>query len=160
MTQNNAALQMFEQVKIIFQNEMNEMNIDKKIRKILLVEDNPSNVLVTSVFLENLGYDFDIARNGEEALKKVGEKFYDVVLMDVSMPGMDGFSATKKIRAMESKGILSPIRIIAMTAHALIDDRQKCLDAGMNDYISKPFSQECLQSKIEQNLIKSVVYAD
>lgn len=103
---------------------------------ILLVEDNPTNKKLAILFLEGLGYQADTAVNGLEALELVQKKAYDVVLMDVKMPAMDGLETTRKIRKIlpSSK---QPC-IIAMTAEAMQDDRQKCLDAGMDDYLSKP----------------------
>ena len=94
--------------------------------------------------LKRLGYRADVANNGLEALRALEEKHYDVVLMDVQMPEMDGLEATRQIR---KKNI--DTYILALTAHALKGDREQCLDAGMNDYISKPISLEMLQTALE-----------
>lgn len=101
----------------------------------LLVEDNPINQKMTAAMLRKAGYEVDIADNGKVAVEAVRKKKYDVVLMDIQMPEMDGFEATRRIRAEEGD---SHNIIIAVTAHAFADDRRRCIDAGMDDYISKP----------------------
>jgi len=116
---------------------------------VLLVEDYKPNVLVAGTLLENLGYHYEVAGNGKKALKKLESRHFDVVLMDVQMQEMDGLEATRSIRKQEKKGNLPRIPIIAMTAHALPDDREKCLKAGMDDYISKPFSPTELEKKLK-----------
>jgi two-component system sensor histidine kinase/response regulator len=103
---------------------------------ILLVEDNKMNQLVASKVLEKLGYRFDIANDGREAVQAVSAQAYDAVLMDCEMPEMDGYQATAAIRQMEADGCHVPI--IAMTAAAMTGDRERCLDAGMDDYLTKP----------------------
>ncbi|WP_434686806.1 PAS domain-containing protein [Pseudanabaena minima] len=103
--------------------------------RILLVEDNVFNQKIASLTLERLGYQADIANNGLEALNLVQQKNYDLVLMDVHMPEMDGLTATKLIR----HSIKYKPWIVAMTANVLPEDRQACFKAGMNDYLSKPF---------------------
>ncbi|MGI0479220.1 ATP-binding protein [Geminocystis sp. CENA526] len=102
--------------------------------KILLAEDNKVNQKVGLLTLKKIGYTADIANNGLEVLEMLEKQFYDVILMDMQMPKMDGITATQKIRQSDTK---QPI-IIAVTANILEEDRQKCLDAGMDDYISKP----------------------
>lgn len=116
---------------------------------ILLVEDHKPNVLVAGTLLENLGYRYEVANNGKKALKKLENRHFDVVLMDVQMQEMDGLETTKLIRKKEKKEKLPHQPIIAMTAHALADDRERCLKAGMDDYISKPFSPAELKEKLE-----------
>ncbi|MFA4923906.1 MAG: response regulator [Ignavibacteriaceae bacterium] len=109
--------------------------------KILLAEDNPVNQKVASKILAQAGFQIDAVNNGKEALETMlAAAQYDLILMDIQMPIMDGWTATQKIR--EIKGIGETIPIIAMTAHALIGDRDKCLAAGMNDYISKPIKTD------------------
>jgi len=106
--------------------------------KILLAEDNLINQKLAERVLEILGYSIEIANNGEEAVKMVHQNKYDLIFMDVMMPGMDGLDATKTIRnSVELK--TQPV-IVAMTANALKGDREICLDAGMNDYLSKPIN--------------------
>ncbi len=104
--------------------------------KILLAEDNKVNQKVAVLMLRKLGYEVDVANNGLEVLAILDKKFYDVILMDIQMPEMDGVTATRHIRATRQP---QPW-IIALTANALPEDRQMCLDAGMNQYISKPIS--------------------
>ena len=111
---------------------------------ILMAEDNPINQKVALYMLKRLGYSADVAVNGQEVLRALQKKSYDVVLMDVQMPEMDGLEATRQIR---SKGM--DIQIVAMTAHALEGDKEECLLAGMNEYISKPICMEELQKVLE-----------
>lgn len=115
---------------------------EQRVRfKILLVEDNPVNQKVASKILTQAGFQIDAVNNGREAYETMlALARYDLILMDIQMPEMDGWTATQKIR--EIKGIGESIPIIAMTAHALIGDRDKCLAAGMNDYISKPIKTD------------------
>jgi CheY-like chemotaxis protein len=88
-------------------------------------------------------------------LNKAKITSYSVILMDVNIPGIDGITATRELRSMQRAGLIATTPIIAMTAHAMLEDRQKCLNAGMDDYISKPFSQEYLEEKLTQNLSMS-----
>jgi CheY-like chemotaxis protein len=103
--------------------------------EILLAEDNPFNQALATAILSKLGYAYDTAENGEEVISRLSEKVYDVILMDVQMPEMDGLEATRLIRRQHTNR--QPI-IIAMTANAMHEDREECLAAGMNDYLSKP----------------------
>lgn len=114
--------------------------------RVLLVEDYEPNIVVATAFLNMFGCTYDVARNGYEALEKVKMTSYDVVLMDLQMPGMNGFETTRSIRQMEISTAFVPI--IGMTAHAMAGDREACLKSGMNDYISKPFDPEDLRAKI------------
>ncbi len=112
--------------------------------RILLAEDAQTNRLVAVNILRKLGYTADVACNGLQAVEAWQQKEYDVILMDCHMPEMDGYQATRKIRALEIEGNLKPIQIIAMTASVLPADRDLCLAAGMNDYTSKPIDQGAL----------------
>ena len=112
---------------------------------VLLVEDNPTNQMIAEAFLKQGGHDVDIADNGKKAVEAVKYKIYDVVFMDIAMPEMDGLAATKAIRALPNK---KDLPIIAMTAHAMRGDREECLAAGMNDYITKPLSREILHGRV------------
>lgn len=116
--------------------------------KVLLVEDYEPNVLVASIFLENLGYVCEVARDGLEALEKIRAGSYDAVLMDVQMPGLSGLEATKLIRAHEKEKGLKPVHIIGVTAHAMPGDRERCLREGMNEYMAKPFTSAELSEKL------------
>jgi len=96
------------------------------------------------------GYPVDVAGNGREALEKLREKKYALVLMDVQMPEMDGFEATRQIRNPESQVLDHDVPVIAMTAHALKGDREACLAAGMNDYMTKPIRRPQLLKMIAE----------
>ncbi|MEW6357339.1 MAG: response regulator [Planctomycetota bacterium] len=109
--------------------------------RVLLAEDNAINQEVAIKLLTDAGLEVDIATNGREAVAAVKKKFYDAVLMDVQMPEMDGYEATNAIR---EEARLDQLPIIAMTAHAMDGDREKCLEAGMNDYVSKPINPDHL----------------
>jgi two-component system sensor histidine kinase/response regulator len=123
----------------------------KQLRKILIVEDMETNLLTAKVLIGKLGYKTDQARNGEEAVKKVMENSYDLVLMDCQMPVMDGFEATRRIRQYEKEQQKEPIPIVAMTGNAFESDRKKCVEAGMNDFMAKPVEPEILSEKIHSN---------
>jgi two-component system, sensor histidine kinase and response regulator len=124
--------------------------------RILLVEDNPVNQKVALQQLRKLGYTADLATHGVEALAAMRRQYYDLVLMDCQMPLMDGFEATQRFRKDTEFLILarqrSPTRIVAMTAHSMEGDREKCLSCGMNDYVSKPVKLADLKAVIERNL--------
>ncbi|WP_051261919.1 PAS-domain containing protein [Desulfovibrio inopinatus] len=113
--------------------------------KLLLVEDNPINQQVALEILHNAGFDVDIADNGRRAIEAIQNNTYEAVLMDVQMPELDGFDATRAIRREEGK---EQLPIIAMTAHAMAEDRNKCLEAGMNDYVTKPIDPDELFSAL------------
>ncbi len=119
----------------------------KETLKILLAEDNKVNQEVALTMLTKQGYDVRIASNGEEAVKAVQKELFDLVLMDVQMPAMNGYEATQKIRQMHEPW-LPHIPIIGLTANALAGDRQKCIDSGMDDYLSKPINMKHLLSTI------------
>jgi signal transduction histidine kinase/CheY-like chemotaxis protein len=115
--------------------------------RLLLVEDNPINQKVALLMLHKLGYQVDVANNGFEALHAVASAHYDLILMDCVMPEMDGFEATRRLRSGGGYGAEVPI--IAMTANVFADDRKACLDAGMNDFLSKPVRQAELASLLQ-----------
>jgi PAS domain S-box-containing protein len=121
-------------------------NLDKSL-SILLAEDNLVNQIVTQRMLSKLGYRSDVAANGFEVLQAMERQHYDVVLMDVQMPEMDGLEATRMIRQRWADRV-APV-IIAMTASALKGDREACLAAGMDDYVSKPVKIEMLRAALE-----------
>jgi len=126
--------------------------VDLKDSSVLLVEDNSINQKIVILSLKKHVDNIEVANNGKEALDKFGNTRYDIILMDIQMPVMDGILATKKIRELEeSTNTRTPI--IAITANALSGDKEACLAAGMNDYLSKPFQVEELVEKM-QNLLK------
>lgn len=132
-----------------------EIKTDAKIKlsdaNVLLVEDNLINQKIVLLSLKKAVKNVDIANNGKEALDKFGSVKYDVILMDIQMPIMNGIVTTKKIRNIE-KSSNTHTPIIAITANALLGDKEECLAAGMDDYISKPFQIETLIKKIEMHL--------
>jgi CheY-like chemotaxis protein len=119
--------------------------------KVLLVEDNLINQKITLLTLKPLVNSIDTASNGKEALDKFGTSNYDLILMDIQMPVMNGLVATEKIRALESS-TNSHVHIIAITANAMIGDKEKCLSAGIDDYISKPFQPAAFIEAIKKNI--------
>jgi len=121
---------------------------DLKEIRILLVEDNLINQKITLLTLKPLVKSIDTASNGKEALDKFGTASYDLILMDIQMPVMSGLTAAEKIRALESS-TSSHVPIIAITANAMIGDKEKCISAGIDDYISKPFQPSALIEKIK-----------
>jgi PAS domain S-box-containing protein len=119
----------------------------RKIR-VLVAEDNPVNQKLTSKLLEKRGHKVEVASDGRQALAKLEKASFDIVLMDLQMPEMDGIEATRAIREKERlSGTRTPI--IAMTAHAMKGDRQRCIDAGMDSYIAKPIKPEELMAQVE-----------
>ncbi|MCX6613787.1 MAG: response regulator [Acidobacteria bacterium] len=109
--------------------------------QVLVVEDNPVNQRISSLMLRKLGFAVDLANNGEEGVAMWAEGNYDAIIMDCQMPVLDGYSATARIREQElaqGQGSSHRLPIIALTAHAMSHDRQKCLDSGMDDYLTKP----------------------
>lgn len=122
-----------------------------KSLRILLVEDNTFNQMIALRLLTKLGYQADCAVNGFEVLKALELKPYDVILMDIQMPEMDGLEATRRIRLIEKDGdSANKIKIIAMTANAMKEDREKCLLMGMDDFISKPVRIEDLRTALRK----------
>ncbi|MDT8320960.1 MAG: response regulator [Xanthomonadales bacterium] len=121
-------------------------------RRILFAEDNEINQRVLTGMLQHQGYDVCVVSNGEQVLDALASRRYDLVIMDCLMPVMDGFAATRKIRASRSKDFDSKIPILAITALAAPGDREKCLAAGMNAYISKPVIAKQLYEKLQRLL--------
>lgn len=132
-------------LSLITRHSLNEQQ--RGMTNILLAEDNPTNQKLAIRLLQKAGYPVDVASNGKEAIEAVQKKNYKMVLMDVQMPEMDGFEATKRIRALGTQ--YNNLPIIAMTAYAMAGDRERCLEAGMNDYLSKPLNVDELFKIIE-----------
>jgi PAS domain S-box-containing protein len=131
------------------ENSRQRLAADQPINaKILLVEDNRVNQIVAHNFLKKWGIQVDFASNGAEALEMITNKSYKLVLMDLQMPVMDGYTASMRIREMNDDPYFRKVPIIALTASAMVEIRQRAFDHGMNDYISKPFDPEELRAKI------------
>jgi CheY-like chemotaxis protein len=124
------------------------------LRPILLVEDNDLNQVIAKKFLEKKGFTVAVAANGREAIDMLKTTDYELVLMDIQMPIMDGITATREIRQL--KTIRADLPIIAMTAHAMSGDREKSLAAGMNDHITKPIDSKTLTATIQKWIFPSV----
>lgn len=122
---------------------------EAKDLRILLAEDNPVNKRIALLMLKKLGYAADSVDNGIEIIKALDRQKYDVILMDVQMPEMDGLEATKEIRR---RWPLNGPRIVALTAHAIEGDREKCIEAGMDDYLCKPINLESLKAALDRAL--------
>jgi CheY-like chemotaxis protein len=145
-TKENTIVTMMKSDALVPAVELKEANV-------LLVEDNLINQKIVCLSIQKMVKNIDIANNGKEALDKFGCSRYDIILMDIQMPVMDGIVATRKIREIEaSTNQHTPI--IAITANALAGDKENCLAAGMNDYISKPFQPETLILKMKNMLGK------
>jgi len=116
--------------------------------KILIAEDNVMNQLLIKHLLRSRGYKFDLVINGAEAVETLKRQSYDLVLMDIQMPEMDGYSATEQIR----QALRSNVPIIAMTAHAMSGNKEKCIKAGMSDFITKPLDEDALFDMIQRHI--------
>jgi CheY-like chemotaxis protein len=116
--------------------------------RILVAEDNSINQRVAKLMLKHAGFTVDVASNGSEALEAHSSNPYDLILMDCQMPGMDGWEATSRIRQLNQP---QPF-IIAVTANALAGDRERCLAAGMDDYLSKPFTAQQLVMIVRKSI--------
>lgn len=131
--------------------------ISKHIQlNVLLVEDNQSNQLVATHMLKPFNTNTIIANNGQEAVKAVeNTPHFDLILMDCQMPIMDGYAATAAIRAMEYGKQRERVLIVALTANAMVEDRQKCLDAGMDDFLTKPVTKEAIREMLSRHNLRS-----
>lgn len=115
--------------------------------RLLVVEDNPTNIIIIRGLLEKFGVTVSIAEDGLEALSLLHEQTFDLVLMDCQMPRLDGYEATRRLRS-DPAVVNNGVTVIALTAHAMREDQQKCLDAGMDDYLSKPVEPQLLNQKL------------
>ncbi len=128
--------------------------------RVLLAEDNAVNALVARSYLEQFGLAVDCVEDGRQALERATSGDYDLILMDCQMPEMDGFEATRRIRAHEKTLGLEPVSVVALTANAIRGDRERCLEAGMDDYLAKPFRSAELRAIVERHLRRSAESAD
>ncbi len=126
------------------------VNLNDISDTILLVEDNEVNLKVAQKLIDYIGFPFDVAENGMVALSKAKNTRYRLILMDCQMPVMDGYFCTKRIRNYEKNNMLNHTPIIAMTANAMLGDKEKCLDAGMDDYMSKPLNRYILEKTLKK----------
>lgn len=120
--------------------------------QVLLVEDDLTCQKIAALTLDRAGFQYTIARDGKEALDQLDRRHFDLVLMDCVLPVMDGYQATREIRRRQAAGALAKFPIVAMTAEALTGDREACLDAGMDDYLSKPVQPKALYVMINKHL--------
>ena len=127
---------------------------EKQQIKVLVAEDDPINQKVAKLRIEALGYQVKIVSDGEIAVQTLQNNSFDIVLMDIQMPKLDGYEATKSIRSPATNVLNPNIPIIALTAFAIKGDAEKCLEAGMNDYISKPIQLDELVNAIEKWVLK------
>lgn len=118
-------------------------------KKILVVEDNPDNRILITDVLTSLDYETVVAVDGEEGVTAAGKEIPDLILMDLSLPKMDGWTATGHIKANPA---LKHIPVIALTAHAMVGDRERAIQAGCDDYISKPIDLRELANKLQEYL--------
>jgi TMAO reductase system sensor TorS len=123
--------------------------------RVLLVEDNPVNQMVARKMLEKLGLDSILAANGQQALDVLEKEMVDAVLMDCQMPEMDGFEATRQFRQREQASGANTLPVIAMTANVMEGDRERCLQAGMDDYLGKPVRMDELESTLRRWLVEA-----
>jgi CheY-like chemotaxis protein len=121
--------------------------------RILVVDDYVETQVLTKFLLEKMDCQVDVAEDGLEALEMWGKTDYDAILMDVQLPELDGYETTRRIRKSEISGKRTPI--IALTANALEGDREKCLKAGMDDYVAKPFRGEDIEKVLQKLLPES-----
>jgi two-component system, sensor histidine kinase and response regulator len=157
LTQKNIAEQLLQNSIQPMRDMHDSLEQWQTAKKLLLVEDNPVNQRLAKAMLSKLGFtQVDLATNGAEALSMFGERNYDLILMDCQMPVMGGYEAAQEIRK-HSRGALTQLPIIALTANAMESDRQKCLAAGMSDYLSKPYTKAQLESVLRHWLAGNVI---
>ena len=134
------------------ENSEQESMPDFSGKRVLLAEDNQMNQILAENILKNVGLDVDIAGDGTEAVEKMISApagYYDIILMDIQMPKMDGYEATSKIRALDDK-TKSSIPIVAVTANAFEEDRQIAMDAGMNGHLAKPYDVPAIMKTLKE----------
>jgi len=131
----------------IFETPETEKGTDMYNGNVLVVEDNPSNQKLIAIFLQRMGLEVTLANDGLEAVEVCGQRTFDIILMDMQMPNMNGYDATRQLR---SQGLKTPI--IAVTANAMSGDEQKCIDVGCDGYLSKPIDRDKLDELVRQHL--------
>ncbi len=146
---NNINKQKLAKPVISLPSETTKMAAEKRI---LLVEDNKTNQVVALALLKKLGYKADVANDGSEGIKALAKSEYDLVFMDCQMPIIDGFEATRRIRNGDANVINPKVTIVAMTANAMSGDKERCMKAGMDDYLSKPVQPKLLKEILEKYL--------
>jgi CheY-like chemotaxis protein len=124
--------------------------LSNQAMNVLLVEDQPVNQVVASEMIRRLGHEVTLAGNGLEAIKAISTKVFDLVFMDCQMPEMDGYTAASALKKLANEGEIPPCPIIALTAHAMVGDREKCIAAGMDDYLAKPIDNQELENIIKK----------
>ncbi|SDY51003.1 response regulator [Tindallia californiensis] len=142
------AIGKFKQEKMEGRTASKPSFFDNTYSEVLLVEDMESNQRLAMITLRQIGFSVELARNGKEAVEKSKLKKYGLILMDCQMPVMDGYEATRQIRKKDN--LNQDTLVIALTAHALEGERQKCMEAGMDDYLTKPFKRHTLEKKLQQ----------
>jgi CheY-like chemotaxis protein len=120
--------------------------------RVLVADDSPVNAMIARTMLERMGLDVDVAEDGRAALERLQETAYGAVLMDCQMPVLDGWQATRRWRALEAAAGGRRTPIIALTANAVVGDRERCIAAGMDDYLPKPFEMPELASLVRRHL--------
>lgn len=120
--------------------------------RILIVDDYPGNTVVADIYLKDLGYDTAVAHDGEDAVSAVLEQRFDAVLMDIEMPRMNGYDATRAIREAQKAGKTGAVCIIGMSAHHFKEERDKCLEAGMDDFMTKPYEPAALKDILSRHI--------
>lgn len=149
-TKNKSSLYTRDHIRHIA-NRTADIDVNYKGKKILIVEDNPTNLEIATIMLEQLKITVTTASNGLEALDQFTQKTFDMIMMDCNMPEMDGFEATKEIRKIEEQRVTKQhTPIIAFTAHVMKGDDQRCLEAGMDDYLAKPLKSEDLINTLQK----------
>jgi CheY-like chemotaxis protein len=134
--------------------EGSSMEESDQTGKVLIAEDSSANRMLMGFYLKDSPYICDYAEDGNEAVAKFREGQFDAVIMDIQMPGMDGYAATQAIRSFESETGKRRVPIIALTANAYAEDREKCLAAGCDDYLAKPAKKQAVLEKLRQHLAR------
>lgn len=120
--------------------------------QVLLAEDTEMNRMLVRILLTRMGFEVDEVENGQQAVEALARKRYDLVLMDCMMPVMDGYEATRILRAREAEAGQERVPVIALTASAIAGDRERCRQAGMDDYLSKPFQVDDFTAIVQRYL--------